>query len=158
MPTSAASSKPKSKRKNGGGHKPEAKSWISAKLLRLLWLIAELCPSIPCDWILLAERHSAEQEIDRSEKACQDKGVSSSKWKSRLGNDKLAELEAELKESIADVFKVAKGLLRVLEDRTSAFNKDFQRLEQPDEKVEEEGEEVAVAEDGEGRKEGKFPG
>ncbi|CUA74309.1 Chromosome partition protein MukB [Rhizoctonia solani] len=72
-------------------------------------------------------------------------------------NDKLAEVEAELKESIADVFEVAKALLRGLEDRNPVFNKDFEPLEQSDKKVEEEGEEVAVAEDGEERKEADGP-
>ncbi|EUC57663.1 hypothetical protein RSOL_228160, partial [Rhizoctonia solani AG-3 Rhs1AP] len=49
--------KPKPKRKSGGGRKPGAKAWNCAELLRLFWLIAELCPSIARDWIPLAERH-----------------------------------------------------------------------------------------------------
>ncbi|CCO34037.1 hypothetical protein BN14_08129 [Rhizoctonia solani AG-1 IB] len=61
------------KRKASGGRKHGAKAWSVAEFLHLFWLIADRCLRIASNWNSLAEQHSAEQETNRSHKACQDK-------------------------------------------------------------------------------------
>ncbi|KAG8693326.1 hypothetical protein FRC11_002984, partial [Ceratobasidium sp. 423] len=95
MPTAAALSNPKSlpkgkakasalatpvttkpkvvKRKGGTGRRPGVKAWLIAEFLQLLRLIAGRCPQKGNNWIPLAEEHSADQETERSHKACQGK-------------------------------------------------------------------------------------
>ncbi|CEL53672.1 hypothetical protein RSOLAG1IB_06527 [Rhizoctonia solani AG-1 IB] len=179
---SATLAKPKPhpvKRKAGGGRKPGAKAWNVAEFLRLFWLIADRCPRIASDWILLAEQHSAEQEANQSHKACQDKWGFVLKVKkptrgrkphplytlAHTVNDHLNKvhgtvtlnndpsiLEAELKESIKDVFDIARSQLKGLEDTIPAFDKDFKPLERPTEEADEDDKDGTDGVDSKGSK------
>ncbi|CCO31947.1 hypothetical protein BN14_05999 [Rhizoctonia solani AG-1 IB] len=167
------------KRKAGGGRKPGAKAWNVAEFLRLFWLIADRCPCIASDWISLAEQHSAEQEANRSHKACQDKWGFVLKVKKPTGgrephplytlahavndhlnkvhgtvtlNDDPSILEAELKESIEDVFDIARSQLEGLEDTIPAFDKDFEPLERPTEEADEDDKDGTDGADSKGSK------